>query len=443
MSAKKAYIKTFGCQMNVHDSEKMAGILEAEGYEMTGERGSADLIIYNTCSIREKAEQKFMSDLGRLKKAKSGRPGLRIAVAGCIAQQMGEKLFKRAPHVDFVLGPQNIHSISDMLREGRHGDTALSDNPDATLLELPASRKKGRSAWVSIMYGCDNFCTYCIVPHTRGRETSRRSENIINEIRMLAQEGFMEVTLLGQNVNSYMSDIGFVELLRKINEIDGIRRIRFVTNHPRNLSEELAEAIGTLDKVCESIHLPLQSGSDSILRAMNRKYSFNEYMKCIDLLRKYTPDISITSDIIAGFPGESAEDHNATVNAIKSIGFDGIYGFRYSPRPGTRASGMDDQLPDTVKQERLLEILNIQDDITLGKNSSLVGSLLEVMLEAPSNTEAAVISGRTRTNKIVNIAIPEGDEHLGAGGFMTVRIVKGNKHSLDGVPAQARAGGRY
>jgi tRNA-2-methylthio-N6-dimethylallyladenosine synthase len=434
MSTRKAYIKTFGCQMNVHDSEKMAGILEAEGYEITDERRSADLIVYNTCSIREKAEQKFMSDLGRLKSAKSRKPELRIAVAGCIAQQMGQSLLKRAPHVDFVLGPQNIHSLGEMTREGRSGGVATSENPDATLLELPASRKEGRRAWVSIMYGCNNFCTYCIVPYTRGRETSRKSENILQEIKGLAANGFCEVTLLGQNVNSYKSDIGFVDLLSKINEIQGIKRIRFITNHPGNLSRELAEAIGGLEKVCEHIHLPLQSGSDSILKSMNRRYSFKDYMQHIDYLRKYTPEIAITSDIIAGFPGETSDDHKLTVNAIKSIGFDGLFAFRYSPRPGTKACSLEGQVDDTIKQERLLEILSTQDEITLRKNRSIEGSLAEVMLEQGPEDNKKIAHGRTRTNKIVNIInLSKGSASIHAPiseGFVTVRVTQGNKHSL-------------
>jgi len=430
MNTRKAYIKTFGCQINVHDSEKMAGILEAEGYEITDERTLADLIVYNTCSIREKAEQKFMSDLGRLKSAKSRRPELRIAVAGCIAQQMGESLFRRAPHVDFVIGPQNIHSLAEMARSGVKGEVATSDNPDATLLELPASRKDGVRAWVSIMYGCDNFCTYCIVPHTRGRETSRSSSNIIREIQHLSESGFLEITLLGQNVNSYMSDMDFVDLLVKINEVEGIRRIRFVTNHPRNLSKSLAEAIGGLEKVCEHIHLPLQSGSDSVLRKMNRKYSFKEYMDTIELIRKYTPDIAITSDIITGFPGEKDEDHESTVNAIKSIGFDGIFGFRYSPRPGTRACDMDGHLSDEIKQKRLMEILAIQDSITLRKNRSLEGSVLEVLLENQSNGDLNAVVGRTRTNKIVNFK----NYSSKSSDFVMARITRGNKHSLMAEP---------
>lgn len=425
---KKAYIKTFGCQMNVHDSEKMAGILEAEGFEVTDDRKGADLIIFNTCSIREKAEQKFMSDLGRLKASKSMRPGLKIAVAGCIAQQMGKALIKRMPYVDYVLGPQNIHSIASMLNnnDSQVSAVATDDNPNATLLELPASRKEGRSAWVSIMYGCNNFCTYCIVPYTRGRETSRRSENIVNEIRQLADKGFLEVTLLGQNVNSYQSDRDFPELLREINKIDGIRRIRFVTNHPRNLTEDMASTMGELDKVCESIHLPLQSGSDPVLKAMNRRYTFKQYIEKIGFLRKHVPGIAITTDIIAGFPGESGKDHKLTVDALREIEFDGLFGFKYSPRPGTRAVEIDGHVEEGVKLERLKEILYVQDEITLKNNKKLEGSLLEVMLDDKGVSGDGSLSGRTRTNKIV--LLPQGS--VMDGDLVMARITKGNKHSL-------------
>lgn len=426
MKTKKAYIKTFGCQMNVHDSEKMTGILEAEGFEITDDRKGADLIIFNTCSIREKAEQKFLSDLGRLKTSKDQKPGLKIAVAGCIAQQMGASLIKRVPYVDYVLGPQNIHSIASMLKDDNFGVVAIDDNPDATLLELPASRKEGRRAWVSIMYGCNNFCTYCIVPYTRGRETSRRSENIINEIKELARRGFLEVTLLGQNVNSYQSDMDFPGLLREINKIDGIKRIRFVTNHPRNLTEEMASVMGDLDKVCESIHLPLQSGSNAVLSAMNRKYTYEQYLEKIDFLRKHVPGIAITTDIIAGFPGETDDDHRRTVNALREIEFDGLFGFMYSHRPGTKASTMDDHIEEDVKRKRLKEILEVQDGITLKINKKLVDSTLDVMLDDKAAAEDGSLSGRTRTNKIV--IIPQGSK--ARGNFVKARITRGNNHSL-------------
>jgi tRNA-2-methylthio-N6-dimethylallyladenosine synthase len=425
---RKVSITTFGCQMNFHDSEKMAGILQSEGYSLTDNQKEADLIIFNTCSIRQKAEQKFLSHLGRLKSLKKRRPGLKIAVAGCIAQQMGEELFKRAPHVDYVIGPQNLHKVRDIIREEKPF-TALEENPEIAELELPVSRKEKGRAWVSIMYGCDNFCTYCIVPYTRGRETSRPSESILGEIKQLAQEGFKEVTLLGQNVNSYRSDTDFPGLLRKINDIEGIERIRFVTSHPRDLSDALIEAIAGLDKVCEHIHLPLQSGSTRILGLMNRGYTRDEYMAKINKLREKVPGIAITSDIIAGFPTETEKDHKETVDALKEIKFDGIFAFKFSPRPGTAASQMDGQLPEEVKLERLQEILRLQDDITLEKNKTLEGSLVEVLVEGTSDTDRNKLTGRTRTNKIVNFT---GDNNT-TGEIITVKILKAMRHSLEGV----------
>lgn len=429
MSKRKAYIKTFGCQMNVHDSEKMAGILQQDGYEITNDRKEADVIIYNTCSIREKAEQKFLSDLGRLRDAKKTRPELKIAVAGCIAQQMGRSLKKKNPFVDYILGPQNIHSISGMLRqEGSPADLAIDENPDATLLELPASRKSGYQAWVSIMYGCNNYCTYCIVPYTRGRETSRASTNIINELKMLVSQGFKEVTLLGQNVNSYQSDTDFTGLLYEAGRVRGLERLRFVTNHPKNLSQDLALAMGEISTVCEHIHLPLQSGSNRVLSDMNRKYTLEQYLEKIHHLREAMPDIAITSDIIAGFPGETEAEHNETVSALKLIEFDGIFAFRYSPRPGTPASSIKEQLPEELKLRRLREILEVQDQITLKKNKSLEGQVLEVLVDEAQENGATMQRGRTRTNKIVNFP---GDSSL-QGRLLDIRIVQGNKHSLVG-----------
>jgi tRNA-2-methylthio-N6-dimethylallyladenosine synthase len=315
---KKYLISTWGCQMNVHDSEKMAGILASEGYAPAEDQKDADIIIFNTCSIREKAEQKFLSDLGRLKSLKKRNPGVKIAVAGCVAQQMGDNLFQRAPHVDFVLGPQNLKNIRD-IAGGKSSATALEENPALAVEELPALRKERGRAWVSIMYGCDNFCTYCIVPYVRGREKSRASESIAREIHGRASEGFKEVTLLGQNVNSYRSDVDFPGLLGKIDAVEGIERVRFVTSHPKDFSEALIDAMAELPSVCEHIHLPLQSGSTRILELMNRKYTYEEYRDKVERLRKRIPGIAITTDIIAGFPTETAEDHEATVRALKEI----------------------------------------------------------------------------------------------------------------------------
>lgn len=427
MMSQRFYIETFGCQMNVHDSEKMAGVLSGGGYSPVDSPGDADLIIFNTCSIREKAEQKFFSELGRVKGLKKRNPHLKIAVAGCIAQQMGKKVFRRAPHVDLVFGPQNIHLL-DRLVQASTQTTSNEDNPRVAEVDLPVLRKRGGRAWVSIMYGCDNFCSYCIVPHTRGRERSRPSENILKEISELTEGGFKEVTLLGQNVNSYKSDTDFAGLLGKINSLDGIERIRFVTSHPRDLSERLVEALHELDKVCEHIHLPLQSGSSRVLQLMNRGYSYDEYLTKIAMLRNRVYALSITTDIIAGFPGETDNDHRSTMEALREIEFDGIFAFKYSPRPGTAAASMTNQLNETVKSDRLTELLDIQDSITLKRNKLIENSFQEVLVEGKSETDLSMLTGRTRSNKIVNF---RGDEAL-IESIIPVRIAKARKHSLLG-----------
>lgn len=427
MSQKRFHIVTFGCQMNVHDSEKISGVLSEEGYSQAESAKDSDLIIFNTCSIRQKAEQKFFSDLGRIKSLKRKRPNLKIAVAGCIAQQMGEGIFKRAPYVDFVFGPQNIHRITDLI-QGRSRSIANDDNLEIAYSELPVLRKEEGRAWVSIMYGCNNFCSYCIVPYTRGEERSRPSGNILKEIEELSQEGFREVTLLGQNVNSYRSDIDFAGLLGEVNLISGITRIRFVTSHPRDLCEELISAISTLDKVCEHVHLPLQSGSDRILGLMNRGYAYDEYCRKVDSLRTSIPGISITTDIITGFPGEKEDDHEMTIEALKHIEFDGIFAFKFSPRQGTKAAMMECQLDDEVKSSRLTEILQVQDSITLKLNKKLENSIQEVLVEGLSDTERDTLTGRTRTNKIVNFK----GKGLAKGEIATVKILKARKHSLEG-----------
>lgn len=431
--------------MNFHDSEKMAGILAGEGLEEAPAKEMADIVIFNTCSIREKAEQKFFSELGKLKVLKKSRPDLKIAVAGCIAQQAGAEILKKAPYIDFILGPQNLHSISHVGTLVASSDTKKNlhpgpgperpvlietgTNPYLAETDLPADRKDRFRAWISIMYGCNNFCSYCIVPYTRGREVSRPSESVLNEIRRLAEAGYREVTLLGQNVNSYRSDTDFPGLLRKISAINGfLERIRFVTSHPRDLSDELIACMKEPGgkKICEHIHLPLQSGSDSILGAMNRGYTYKIYREKVENLRRAVPGIAITTDIIAGFPGESEEDHMDTMRALAEIEYDGIFAFRYSPRPGTKAERMDGHLPDDVKARRLDEILALQDGITLKKNKALEGTVQEILVEGPSEKDEKKLSGRTRTNKIVNFY---GD--VPAGNIINVRIKKAKRHSLE------------
>jgi tRNA-2-methylthio-N6-dimethylallyladenosine synthase len=427
MPHKRFFIETFGCQMNVHDSEKISGVLCREGYSPADSPGDSDLIIFNTCSIRQKAEQKFFSELGRIRKLKKKNPALRIAVAGCIAQQQGKKIFRRAPYVDLVFGPQNIHLLKELLKSGT-ASVATQDNPDVAGVDLPMKRGGGSRAWVSIMYGCNNFCSYCVVPYTRGRERSRPSENILLEIGGLADQGYKEVTLLGQNVNSYRSDLDFPGLLEKIDAIPGVERIRFVTSHPRDLSERLILAVQRLAKVCEHMHLPLQSGSNRILGLMNRGYSYEEYLSKLRILRHAVPEISITTDIITGFPGETDEDHRKTIGALKEMEFDGIFAFKYSPRGGTKAAAMEGQVADEVKSRRIGEILDVQDSITLPINKKLEASHREILVEGFSETDRKMLSGRTRSNKVVNFK----GQDICIGSIVTVRIVKARKHSLDG-----------
>lgn len=414
--------------MNVHDSEKIAGVLDIEGYHVTGDPKDADLIVYNTCSIRQKAEQKFLSDLGRIKAHKKNNPQVKIAVAGCIAQQQGRKIFGKAPHVDIVLGPQNIHLLPELLA-GASGITADQDNPSIVNTDLPVLRMSGNRALVSIMYGCDNFCSYCIVPFTRGREKSRPSENVLKEITELSGQGFKEVTLLGQNVNSYKSDIDFPALLRKINEINGIEIVRFMTSHPRDLNPELVKAIHELDRVCKHLHLPLQSGSDRILRLMRRGYTYAEYLSKIEAIRNRIPDISITSDIIVGFPGETDLDHSQTLKALKEIEFDGVYAFKYSPRKGTAAAKMEEHIEESVASQRLYELLDIQDSITLKLNKRYEDTTVKVLVEGESETDKSTLTGRTGCNRIVNF---EGNSSF-IGNIIQIKIVEAKNHSLRGV----------
>ena len=442
------HIRTFGCQMNMHDSEKIAGVLTEAGYCESSGSDDADVIVLNTCSIREKAEQKFFSELGRLGKAKEKNPRLKIAVAGCIARQRGKDLFRRFPYVDFVFGPDNIDNIYPWIMpepaaaqeatsqsEGRA--TAIEYNPEYSTKKLPVKREGQVRAWVSIMYGCDNFCAYCVVPYTRGRERSRPTEDICDEIKSLADGGFREVTLLGQNVNSYGKKLSgescdFPGLLYRIHDIDGIERIRFVTSHPRDFSEKLIKAMRDLPKVCEHLHLPLQSGSDKILQLMNRGYTYEDYKRKIDDLRNNINNIAITTDIIVGFPGESDEDFQRTADALDEIGFDGIFAFKYSRRPGTKALELPGHLDERVKSQRLSMVLKLQEAVTSRKNKSLEGGVYEVLVEGKSATDGDRLTGRTRTNKIVNFY---GERAL-IGSIVRVKILEAKQHSLYGEAIQ-------
>jgi len=420
--------------MNVHDSEKISGMLKAGGNSETSTPEDADIIIFNTCCIREKAEQKFFSRLGRFKNLKKLNPGLKIAVAGCIAQQEGAGILKRTPYVDYVIGPQNIHVLKDMDHIQGH-PVACEDNPFIAETVYDVDRKDDVRAWVTIMYGCNNFCSYCVVPYTRGREISRPSVKIMDEVANLAAEGFKEITFLGQNVNSYSSDLDFPALLEKAAVVEGIERIRFVTSHPKDLSEELVRSIRDIDKVCKHIHLPLQSGSSRILNLMNRKYSYEEYLDKIRMLREAVPDIAITTDIIAGFPQETDEDHAATIRAIEDIAFDGMFAFKYSYRSETAASRLSGHIDDEIKSKRLYEIIDIQDRITEDKNRPLKDSVQKALIDTITDLgEGRTYQGRTGTNKIVNCRTSaNSDRAYKPGSAVNVLITETARHSLTGI----------
>ncbi|MCX5798856.1 MAG: tRNA (N6-isopentenyl adenosine(37)-C2)-methylthiotransferase MiaB [Proteobacteria bacterium] len=429
----KFYIETFGCQMNEHDTEKMEHLLLKDGFERTQDVSVADVVIVNTCCVREKAEQKFYSFMGRLRSMKNRR-GTILGVTGCIAQMEKEHIKERLPFIDFSIGPSSIHRIKEAIEEGAKSKPFLdfSDNGcNPYLFIKPGIMNKKAKTYVTIMKGCNNFCSYCIVPYVRGREVSRESEDIIKEIEDLTMQGVKEVTLLGQNVNSFnkgRDDIAFPELLKRINGIHGIERIRFVTSHPRDLSFELIDCFGTLEKLCEHIHLPFQSGSDKVLKLMNRGYGIKEYVEKIMMLRNRCEDISITADCIVGFPGEEEEDFNQTVELIRHVRFDGIFSFVYSPRKHTFASTLSDEVPRALALERLVYLQGIQKSITLDKNRDMEGKEVDVLVEDVSKNSKEDLAGRTRTNKIVNF---RGNQDM-AGRFVRVGIIKGYANSLKG-----------
>jgi len=450
---KHLYINTIGCQMNVYDSEQIENILKHSGYAITCSIESADLIIANTCAIREKAEQKAFSFLGRLSKLKQKNENLIIGVGGCVAQQQGRKILQRMPHVDLVFGthalerlPQAIERIEK--QRCRIVDVAMSE----VIKEIkphPGERRTGRvSTFVTIMQGCDNYCAYCVVPHVRGRETSRDPDHIIDEIDLLTQGGVREVTLLGQNVNSYGKKKGlcsFAELLSRINAIKGLARIRFTTSHPKDLSHDLISAFGRLDKLCNHIHLPVQSGSNRILKRMNRKYTREGYLEKVAKLRKSCPEISISSDIIVGFPGETKTDFNETVDLIRRMRYDSLYVFNYSDRPSAPSRMFPQKVAEKEKNERLQGVLEVQSTITAEINEGMVGRTEPILVEGHSkrqrgrggkiSEQSTQWTGRTRCNKIVNfvahgpVAVRQSDI---AGKTVGVCIERALSHSLWG-----------
>ena len=411
-------ILVYGCQMNIADAERMEGQLQGAGYMRTEETADADIILINTCCVRETAEDKVYGKIGEIKKIKEKNPKLIFGIAGCMAQKEGDNLMRRAPHIDFVLGTGKVQELTRIIAEiaAEHTsvvDVALSDSEIAE--NLPVARGGKFSAWVPIMYGCNNYCTYCIVPYVRGRERSRSPEEVVAEVQRAVAEGYREVTLLGQNVNSYGKDhkaADFADLLRMVDEVEGIRRVRFMTSHPKDIGDKLIDTIKNGTHICEHIHLPVQYGSSRILKAMNRGYTVERYRERALRVREELPEASLTTDLIVGFPGETDEDFAEMLAFLREMRYDSAYTFLYSKRSGTPAATMAEQVPDDVKHARLNALMEAQNTISREINERLLGRTLEVMVEGASKNDPAVWSGRTRTNKIVlfpHSAEQEGD----------------------------------
>ncbi|MDI9512509.1 MAG: tRNA (N6-isopentenyl adenosine(37)-C2)-methylthiotransferase MiaB [Bacillota bacterium] len=433
----KYHIITYGCQMNVHDSEKLAGMLSEIGYTETSSQHDADLVLFNTCCVRENAELKVYGNVGALKAYKQANPNMIIGVCGCMMQQeeIAKFIVDRFPFVDLVFGTHNLHRFPQLLLQALDSSHTIIEvlDEEGTIVEhIPTKRDKGVSAWTTIMYGCNNFCSYCIVPYVRGRERSRDPEEIVNEITKLGNQGYKEITLLGQNVNSYGKDMGggylFHDLLSDINKINSIERIRFMTSHPKDLSKELIRTMANSEKVCEHLHLPIQAGNNRILKAMNRKYTREEYIGLVESVREAMPDIALTTDIIVGFPGESSQEFEDTLDIIKRLKFDSAYTFIYSPRKGTPAVNIEDKISIEEKKERLAKLIEIQSKISRMKNDAYIGKVKEVLVEGRSKTNDKVLTGRTRENKIVNFLA---DEKV-IGQLIRVKITKARSWSLEG-----------
>jgi len=435
---KKVYIRTFGCQMNEYDSEKMADVLAAsDGYEKTADPAEADLILFNTCSVREKAQEKVFADLGRVKPLKRARPGVLIGVAGCVASQEGEEIVRRAPYVDLVFGPQTLHRLPALIAERRATGRAQVDIsfPEIEKFDhLPPARAEGASAFVSIMEGCSKYCTFCVVPYTRGEEVSRPFDDVLEEIRHLAASGVREVTLLGQNVNAYRGALDdgasadFALLLAHVAKIEAIERIRYTTSHPLEFTQRLIDAYPKIPKLVSQVHLPVQSGSDRVLAAMKRNYTAMEYRSIVRRLRAARPDISISSDFIVGFPGETEEDFAQTMKLVEDVRFDGSFSFVFSPRPGTPAASLRDETPPEAKLVRLQRLQARLAGIALEYSRAMLGSRQRVLVEGPSKKDRAELCGRTESNRVVNFAGPPSL----AGRFVDVDITAAYPHSLRG-----------
>lgn len=436
--ARKLYIKTFGCQMNEYDSGKMADVLRAShGMETTADPAQADVILFNTCSVREKAQEKVFHDLGRVRHLKQARPGVLIGVGGCVASQEGAAIVARAPYVDLVFGPQTLHRLPELIDARDASGSAQVDIsfPEVEKFDnLPAARVDGPSAFVSIMEGCSKYCTFCVVPYTRGEEISRAFDDVLTEVAELAAQGVKEVTLLGQNVNAYRgrtadADLAdLAQLLEYVSEIPGIERVRYTTSHPREFTPRLVDAYARLPKLVSHVHLPVQSGSDRVLAAMKRGYTVLEYKSIVRRLRAIRPDVSITSDFIIGFPGETDADFDSTLKLIDEVRFDSCFSFLYSPRPGTPAAELADDTPHATKQARLQSLQSRVETHAQQISKAMVGSRQRILVEGPSKRDPDELAGRTDNNRTVNFT---GPRRL-VGQFIEVTITAALHHSLRG-----------
>jgi tRNA-2-methylthio-N6-dimethylallyladenosine synthase len=434
--AKKFHVTTFGCQMNVHDSERMRGMLASLGYEEAPSREDADLILFNTCSIRESADSRFIAHLGQAKRLKSEDPERVVGVGGCWAQSVKDEVFERFPFVDVAFGPGQIHKLAEFLNSDSLTAQGYFEFEDFSG-HLPTRREREFQGWLQISQGCNCVCSYCIVPSTRGREVSRDPDELIAEAEALAADGVVEVTLLGQNVNSYGRDlplqkrIGFSELLRRVDALEGIERIRYTSPHPKDMKEDVIRAHAELPALCEQIHLPLQSGSSAVLKRMRRTYNRQRYMDRVALIREHVPDCAITTDIIVGFPGETEADFAETLEVAEEVGYDGAFTFIFSPRRETEAATMEDQLPHPVKVERMERLVEVVQRRAAERAQRFVGRTLDVLVEGTSRTDETKLRGRTRHGKAVNF-----DGEAKAGEFVPVEITSATSQTLGGVSAQ-------
>ena len=453
-------LRTYGCQMNVHDSERLAGLLEQAGYTPSAGGETADVVVFNTCAVRENADNKLYGNLGQLAPIKAANPGMQIAVGGCLAQKDRSEILRRAPWVDVVFGTHNVVSLPTLLERSRHNARAELEILEALEVfpsSLPAKRESAYAGWVSISVGCNNTCTFCIVPSLRGREADRRPGDILAEVQMLVDDGVLEVTLLGQNVNSYGVEFGdraaFAKLLRSCGGIDALERVRFTSPHPRDFTTDVIDAMAATTNVCHQLHMPLQSGSDRVLRAMRRSYRSQRYLAILAEVRVAMPDAAITTDIIVGFPGETESDFQQTLDVVSAADFAGAFTFQYSPRPGTPAASMPGQVPRQVVTERFRRLMEVVDASVLGGSRAQVGSVVEVLVasgEGPKDGASGRMSGRARDGRLVHFTPAGGavDRSVRPGDVVTTRVTYGAPHHLlaDGdllSHRRTRAGDRF